>query len=381
MLRTGSPALPPTTRHALRCGTGGRWTDAPVALTAVPAANRYIIPSELDGARLDRALRLLIDGLAKNDASMLIGRRRVRVNGRPVTYDSWEVRTGYVIEISGAIATSANAHVFDPKWILADDGQLVVVDKPSGLRPEERGVIDRDNLVTLLSDHLGQQMVPVHRIDRDTSGVMLLVRKSAPRSLRSELDAAFKGHEVTKHYVAVVAVPHRLKAGRLVDFIAQDREHRDRMAVVERGGDRAETLIEFGEANAKRQQVLLTPVTGRTHQLRVQLAARDSPILGDRLYGSKPVAQAASRLLLHARRLELPPVGGHDARAFDAELPRELTILSMPVGDPQGDASSESDVTGDALRRPAGRPKGPVARKPPRETKRAAGEKAARRKT
>ena len=381
MLRTGSPALPPTTRHALRCGTGGRWTDAPVALTAVPAANRYIIPSELDGARLDRALRLLIDGLAKNDASMLIGRRRVRVNGRPVTYDSWEVRTGYVIEISGAIATSANAHVFDQKWILADDGQLVVVDKPSGLRPEERGVIDRDNLVTLLSDHLGQQMVPVHRIDRDTSGVMLLVRKSAPRSLRSELDAAFKGHEVTKHYVAVVAVPHRLKAGRLVDFIAQDREHRDRMAVVERGGDRAETLIEFGEANAKRQQVLLTPVTGRTHQLRVQLAARDSPILGDRLYGSKPVAQAASRLLLHARRLELPPVGGHDARAFDAELPRELTILSMPVGDPQGDASSESDVTGDALRRPAGRPKGPVARKPPRETKRAAGEKAARRKT
>ena len=239
-----------------------RRTDAPVALTAVPAANRYIIPSELDGARLDRALRLLIDGLAKNDASMLIGRRRVRVNGRPVTYDSWEVRTGYVIEISGAIATSANAHVFDPKWILADDGQLVVVDKPSGLRPEERGVIDRDNLVTLLSDHLGQQMVPVHRIDRDTSGVMLLVRKSAPRSLRSELDAAFKGHEVTKHYVAVVAVPHRLKAGRLVDFIAQDREHRDRMAVVERGGDRAETLIELGEANAKRQQVLLTPVLG-----------------------------------------------------------------------------------------------------------------------
>ena len=346
----------------------------------VHAANRYIIPSELDGARLDRALRLLIDGLAKNDASMLIGRRRVRVNGRPVTYDSWEVRTGYVIEISGAIATSANAHVFDPKWILADDGQLVAVDKPSGLRPEERGVIDRDNLVTLLSDHLGQPIVPVHRIDRDTSGVMLLVRKGAPRSLRSELDAAFKGHEVTKHYIAVVAVPHRLKAGRLVDFIAQDREHRDRMAVVERGGDRAETLIDLGEANAKRQQVMLSPVTGRTHQLRVQLAARDSPILGDRLYGSKPVAQAASRLLLHARRLELPAVGGHEARFFEAGLPRELTILPLHAGDPQTDGSSEDDVTGENPRRPTSKPRGPVARKPPRETKRAAGEKAARRK-
>ncbi len=346
----------------------------------MPAANRYIIPSELDGTRLDRALRLLIDGLAKNDASMLIGRRRVRVNGRPVTYDSWEVRTGYVIEISGAIATSANAHVFDPKWILADDGELVVVDKPSGLRPEERGVIDKDNLVTLLSDHLEQPMVPVHRIDRDTSGVMMLVRKSAPRSLRSELDAAFKGYELTKDYVAVVGVPHQLKAGRLVDFIGQDREHRDRMAVVERGGDRAETIIELGDSNAKRQQLLLSPLTGRTHQLRVQLAARGAPILGDRLYGAKPVSQAASRLLLHARRLQLPPVGGHDARVFEAELPRELTILPSPAGESEPDASSASGATGDAPRRPAGGPKGPVARKPPRETKRAAGEKAARRK-
>ena len=342
---------------------------------AVPAANRYIIPSELDGSRLDRALRFLIDGLAKNDASMLIGRRRVRVNGRPVTYDSWEVRTGFVIEISGAIATSANAHVFDSKWILADDGQLVVVDKPSGLRPEERGVIDHDNLVTLLSDHLGQPMVPVHRIDRDTSGVMLLVRKSAPRSLRSELDAAFKAHEVAKHYVAVVAFPHQLKAGRLVDFIAQDREQRDRMAVVERGGDRAETVIELGEANAKRQQLLLSPLTGRTHQLRVQLAARRAPILGDRLYGNKPVSQAASRLLLHALRLELPPVGGHEARSFEAELPRELTILAVAPEESLG-----NDANGEPSRRPANRPKGPVARKAPRETKRAAGERAARRK-
>lgn len=359
-------------------GVGSAHRALPVAFTTVPAANRYIIPSELDGARLDRALRLLIDGLAKNDASMLIGRRRVRVNGRPVTYDSWEVRTGYVIEISGAIATSANAHVFDPKWILADDEQLIVINKPSGLRPEERGVIDRDNLVTLLSDHLGQPMVPVHRIDRDTSGVMLLVRKSAPRSLRSELDAAFKDHEVSKHYVAVVALPHQLKAGRLVDFIAQDREQRDRMAVVERGGDRAETMIELGQSNAKRQQVLLTPVTGRTHQLRVQLAARKSPILGDRLYGSKAVSQAASRLLLHARRLELPPVGGHEARVFEAELPRELTILASQTESSAVDDAVDNNADGTTPR--PRQPRGPVARKAPRETKREAGERAARRK-
>lgn len=347
----------------------------PTTLVGVPAANRYIVPNELDGMRLDKALRLLIDGLAKNDASMLIGRKRVKVNNRPVTFDSWEVRTGYIIEIAGTISTAANAHVFDPSWILADDGLLLAINKPSGLRPEERGVVDRDNLVTLLTDHLGQLVVPVHRIDRDTSGVMLLVRKSAPRQLRSELDYAFKEHEVHKRYLAVVARPNTIKAGRMVDLLGQDREHRDRMTVVEHNGDRAETIVELGDANSKRQQLHLIPITGRTHQLRVQLAWRHAPILGDRLYGSKAVSQAASRLLLHAARLEIPAIGGHDARVFEAPIPRELTILANP--EPESSAAGEG-TSGEAPRKP--RPSKPNTPKPPRETKRAAGEKAARKR-
>jgi RluA family pseudouridine synthase len=300
---------------------------------------------------------------------MLIGRKRVRVNGRPVTYDSWEVRNGYVIEIAGVVSTTADAHVLEPDWILVDDGLLLAVNKPSGLRPEARGVVDNDNLVTLLSAHLNEVVIPVHRIDRDTSGVMLLVRKSAPRSLRSELDAAFKGRDVTKHYVAVVARPHQLKAGRLVDIIGQDREHRDKMAVVDRGGDRAETIIELGEFNAKRQQLLLNPVTGRTHQLRVQLAHRGSPILGDRLYASKAVSQAASRLLLHAHRFELPAVGDHGPRVFEAPIPRELTII--PIAEAE---------TSDAPRAERPAPKKPDVPKPPRETKRQSADRITRKK-
>lgn len=347
----------------------------PSNLGTVPAANRYIVPTELDGMRLDKALRLLVDGLAKNDASMLIGRKRVRVNNRPVTFDSWEVRTGYIIEIAGTISTSANAHVFDLTWILADDGLLLAINKPSGLRPEERGVVDRDNLVTLLAEHFGQVVVPVHRIDRDTSGVMLLVRKSAPRQLRSELDYAFKEHEVKKRYLAVIARPNSIKAGRMVDLLGQDREHRDRMTVVDRNGDRAETIVEMGEANNKRQQLHLIPITGRTHQLRVQLAWRHAPILGDRLYGSKAVSQAASRLLLHAERLEIPPIGGHEARVFEAPIPRELTIIANP--EPESAAVADAGPDGAPRTAKASRPNTP---KPPRETKRAAGEKAARKR-
>lgn len=314
---------------------------------------------------------------------MLIGRRRVRVNSRPVSYDSWEVRTGFIIEIAGVVATTADAHTFEASWIIADDGLLIAVNKPSGLRPEPRGMVDNDNLVTLLSAHINEVVIPVHRIDRDTSGVMLLVRKSAPKALRNELDNAFKDREVHKHYVAVIAKTNAIKQGRLVDFLEQDREHRDRMTVVERGGDRAETIVEFGESNAKRQQLLLQPITGRTHQLRVQLAFRNAPILGDRLYGSKAVAQAASRLLLHAQRFELPPVGGHPARVFEAPIPRELTIIPTAELEPEEPTGDETAVDGAA--RPAGErprtgaPKGPKpGPKGPRETKRQAGNRAER---
>ncbi len=344
----------------------------------MPAANRLIVPNELDGSRLDRALRHLIPGLGKNEASLLIGRKRVRVNGRPVTYDSWEVRNGYVIEIAGVVSTTADAHVLEPDWILADDGLLMVVNKPSGLRPEPRGVVDNDNLVTLLSAHMNEVVVPVHRIDRDTSGVMLLVRKSAPRSLRSELDAAFKGRDVTKHYIAVVALPNQLKTGRLVDLIGQDREHRDKMAVVERGGDRAETIVEFGDHNAKRQQLLLNPVTGRTHQLRVQLAFRGSPILGDRLYGSKAVQQASSRLLLHAHRFELPAVGDHGPRVFEAPVPRELTIIptaDIPISPSRNSSPTDANAVPRAARPARKQPNTPKA---PRETKRQAADRITR---
>jgi RluA family pseudouridine synthase len=320
----------------------------------VPVANRYIVPEEFSGFRLDRALRMMIDGINKKDVALLIGHKRVKVNKRVVTFDSWEVYTGFVIEISGVVATAKTAHVFDPASILHDDGLLIVVDKPSGLRPEPRGQVDRDNIVTLLSAHIEAPVAAVHRIDRDTSGVMLLIRKSAPRSLRSELDAAFKDRAVSKHYLAVVARPNKLKAGRIVDLLAPDREHRDKMTVVERGGERAETVLELGEFNAKRQQLHLNPVTGRTHQLRIQLAFRGSPILGDRLYGSKQVTMAASRLLLHAHRFELPPVGGHEARTFEAPIPRELTIIAQTEAEVAAEVKPKEKPVLQTKRNPTG---------------------------
>jgi 23S rRNA-/tRNA-specific pseudouridylate synthase len=117
-----------------------------------------------------------------------------------------------------------------------------------------------------------------------------------------------------------VATPNRLAPSGVIDVrLGPDPERRDRMMVVERGGQRAVTryCVE-SEANG-RQRVRLWPQTGRTHQLRLHLAHLDAPVIGDRLYGPRP--REDQRLLLHAERLELPATEEYPARSFAAPLP------------------------------------------------------------
>ena len=179
-------------------------------------------------------------------------------------------------------------------WLVADDGDLVVLDKPSGLRAEPvRPSDDRANLLALARTRFGPSLVLAHRLDRDTSGLLIATR---PGSIRSVLDAAFKAHGVEKTYEAVVSSP-----GRLADHGEINARigpaPKGRMQVVARGGEWARTRYTRDGV-----RVSLEPETGRTHQLRVHLASMDAPILGDRLYEGGP----ADRLHLHAARLGLP---------------------------------------------------------------------------
>jgi 23S rRNA-/tRNA-specific pseudouridylate synthase len=171
-------------------------------------------------------------------------------------------------------------------------------------------------LLHLASARFGE-LVLFHRLDRDTSGVVLLTR---PGEINKYLDAAFKSHTILKEYLAVVASPNRLAPSGVIDVrLGPDPERRDRMTVVERGGQRAVTRYSIeSEANG-RQRVRLWPQTGRTHQLRLHLAHLDAPIIGDRLYGPRP--REDQRLLLHAERLELPATDAYPARSFAAPLP------------------------------------------------------------
>jgi len=220
-------------------------------------------------------------------------------------------------------------------WVLYQDDDLLVVDKPidmptHGARPD-----DPDDVVSRLSAWLEereeQPYLGTHqRLDRDTSGVLLFSRR---RESNAALAAQFEGRTVQKTYVAVVSGCPRLpKDGVLRHELSQERggvsvarrPNRQRR----KGAATAITKCRILTSSKGLSTVLLTPRTGRTHQLRAQLAAVGSPIVGDRLYGGAP----ASRLMLHATSLALlHPLTGEKVQ-FDSPAPKVFSGESASAG-------------------------------------------------
>jgi 23S rRNA (cytosine1962-C5)-methyltransferase len=212
--------------------------------------------------------------------------------------------------------------------VLACDRELLVVDKPPGIvvhgGDEERG----DDVVHRLRSWLGARgedsYLGVHqRLDKDASGVLLLTRRrESNRAVAEEME----GHGAEKDYLAVVSGRRLDDAGRFehrLEHVRGDKTH-----VVAQGGQLARARYRVLARRGARMLIELRPETGRTHQLRAQLAAAGAPIVGDRLYGGEP----GLRLCLHARALALPSLG----RRFEAPAPpvfaRELAGDSDALG-------------------------------------------------
>jgi RluA family pseudouridine synthase len=248
--------------------------------------------------RLDRRLRDLLPQWTNVERTAALSGRRVTVDDRTVWMGSWEVDEDSRIALDG-VALSIPTIDWNPAWVLFTDERVVVLNKPSGLRPEPRGPADRTDVLSAARSVFGDALVAATRLDRDTSGVMIL---TYPGRHRAELDQALRTHTVEKQYVALVD-SRPLPADDTFTIrvrLDRDPDRREAMRVVERGGQSAITEVQVVDRD--RGRLVLHPRTGRTHQLRVHLAHLGCPIVGDVLYGGSP----APRLMLHAERYVIP---------------------------------------------------------------------------
>lgn len=288
-------------------------------------ADHFTVSGQTGAQRLDRILRARYPQSGRQAIQQLIGGRQVLVNGRTVWLASWSVSNGDAIMVLTAPAVlPAQPDRFDPAWLLADDGDLLAVNKPTGLLSEPKSGATRPSLLELASAHFGP-LTLFHRLDRDTSGVLLLTRGGA---INAQLTQAFQAGLVDKEYRAVVRAPNRLAvSGVIAARLRPSSQRRDCMEVTAKGGQRAVTRYTVLATAADRAWVRLFPETGRQHQLRVHMAYLDAPILGDRLYGD---VAAAPRLMLHAWRIELPAALFGRACHFEAPLP---VVFTPPAAD------------------------------------------------
>ncbi len=279
---------------------------------------RKFIIEQLDKpTRLDRVLKNVLPNVGRKAINQLIQTNQVQLNGKPIRLNSWKVHNGDIIVLNAVPEELPQAHYeFDESWIISADEDLIVINKPAGLLSHQTRYGNQPDLLSMARAHFGPVTL-FHRLDRDTSGVVLLTKGKA---INRYLDNAFKNRSVKKHYIALVHAPNALKDNGTINLrLDQHPRHDNRIVVVKQGGQPAITEYQTGTLSSNKQLVYLSPKTGRTHQLRVHLAYYDAYILGDRLYSDNPAE--FDRLYLHAYQITLPEAAPFAEQTFTAPLP------------------------------------------------------------
>jgi 23S rRNA pseudouridine1911/1915/1917 synthase len=288
------------------------------------------VPPGLHGQRLDRALALLVPEFSRSYLVQLLDAGAVQLEGATATKASHKVRAGDLgaIELRPTPQSQAFLPEDIPLQVVHEDEHLLVIDKPAGLVVHPApGNWSGTLLNALLGRDAAARNLPragiVHRLDKDTSGLMLVART---RQAMDRLVAMIAAREVTRQYLALAHRPWEGGSRRRIDaHIGRDPRNRLRMAVVDshHPGKPAATVAELLENCAQGCAVRCTLETGRTHQIRVHLAHVGHPLVADPLYGGA-LAAGLQRQALHAARLAFAhPVTG-ESLAFHAPLPPEL---------------------------------------------------------
>ncbi|MEZ5945500.1 MAG: pseudouridine synthase [Hyphomonas sp.] len=209
----------------------------------------------------------------------------------------------------------------DPLVVVHVDASLLVIDKPSGLLSVPGRGVDKADCAVSRADAAYPGALTVHRLDMATSGLLVLARS---KEMQAALSGLFERGEVTKNYIADVWGAPSPPAGEIDLPLITDWPNRPRQKVDHDIGKPSRTRYETLSVEGKCARLKLTPLTGRSHQLRVHLAEIGHPILGDELYAHDAARLAAPRLHLHAARLAFRhPVTG-DKLDLVSDCPFEM---------------------------------------------------------
>ncbi len=297
---------------------------------------QLVVPPGSAGKRLDVFLASAIAEVSRSQLGRHIGQGAVSVNGA-ASVPSRKLRAGDVVVWTPPPVVPTELVAEDiPLTIVHEDRWLVVVDKPPGLVVHPAAGHEAGTLVNALLAHckdlrgIGGELRPgiVHRIDKDTSGLLVVAKDDATMNA---LGAAFKAHAIERVYEAFVVGKPPGPVGRIDTLYGRDPKDRKKFSSRVRTGKRAVTNWKVIErwAGAARLEARLE--TGRTHQVRVHLAALGCPLLGDKTYGRaprdpalRPIAETLGRQALHARTLGFVHPATGKALSFSSELPADL---------------------------------------------------------
>lgn len=324
--------------------------DDEAALDTAAEPLRITLPDDAGGQRLDRVLaEAAPDILSRARIQALMAEGAVTLDGVAMTQGSAKARAGatYEILVPQARAAEPIAQAL-PLVVLYEDAHLIVVDKAAGMAAHPAPGSPDGTLVNALLHHCGESLSGiggvarpgiVHRLDKDTSGVMVAAKTDAAHIGLSRLFAA---HDIERTYIALTRGAPNPASGVIATRLGRSPSDRKKMAVLKVGGREAVTHYRvertYGDGAAAR--VSCTLETGRTHQIRVHLASKGAPCLADPVYGAAqptaPVRAALARSglarqALHAAVLGFRhPITG-EALRFSSDFPADLAALQVEL--------------------------------------------------
>ena len=286
---------------------------------------------EKQAQRLDKFLVTCLPEFSRTRLQTLIKNGFVLVNGAPAYKTGQVLEAGSVLQVNiPALETSELIPQPIPLDVLFEDDDLIVINKPAGMVVHPGAGHSSGTLVHAALAHapemkgIGGEQRPgvVHRLDKDTSGVILLAKND---STHHWLQEQFRLRKVNKVYLTLVDGKPPTPKGRIDAPIGRGGSPRNQMAVVTLQKGR-EAISEYRTIETFSRHTLLEvrPLTGRTHQIRLHLKFIGCPVTGDTVYGSKHPTIPIERHFLHAARLSICLPGETTARTFEAPIPPEL---------------------------------------------------------